>query len=117
EPFVTFAGHNDWLGHLVFSDNGKFLAYISQDNAVKLWDLTRKGEIATLRLSDWASSVNFSPDGKTLAIASHAGAVKLWSLSSFRELMTLPEQVGPNSDLGFTYGAQALLCISGEDKI
>lgn len=61
-------GHKGRVTSLAFSPDAKTIASGSEDGGVKLWDLAKEKEQATLSEGGrdfW--SVLFSPDGKTLA--------------------------------------------------
>ena len=63
-------GHRANINCVAFSPDGRFLASGSVDYSVKLWDVRRRKELATLRRHPhqvW--SISFSPDGKSLAVA------------------------------------------------
>jgi WD40 repeat protein len=63
------------------------LAYVSQDNTVKLWSVESQEEVITLQGHDnTVFSIAFSPDGKYLASGSKGKAVKLWSMENFQEI-------------------------------
>ncbi|MBD2309765.1 AAA family ATPase [Chroococcidiopsis sp. FACHB-1243] len=67
---------------VVFSQDGKTIAFASADNTVKLWDVAT-GKVTTLSgHSAEVRSVVFSPDGKTIASASADNTVKLWDVAT-----------------------------------
>jgi WD40 repeat protein len=54
-------------------------------NRIKLWNLTIRQEVATLKgHQQWVSFVTFSPDGSTLATAGHK-TVQLRRAATFAE--------------------------------
>ncbi|MEI1376896.1 WD40 repeat domain-containing protein, partial [Nostoc sp.] len=82
KEITTLTGHSSWVNSVVFSPDGKTLAFASRDNTIKLWNLHTGKEITTLTgHSSWVNSVVFSPDGKTLASASTDKTIKLWNLN------------------------------------
>ena len=68
---------------VAFSPDGNLIASGGDDNAVILWDVSRRSDIRTLiGHDDWVRSVAFSPDGRLLASVAMDGSLKLWDVSS-----------------------------------
>jgi len=64
---------------VTFSPDGKLLAAPGNDNAIRVWDVGGRKELARLRgHRRTVSSVAFSPDGSRLASASTDGTVRIW---------------------------------------
>jgi WD40 repeat protein len=73
------SGHSGATNDLVYSPDGSTLASSSTDGTIKLWNLTTKQEVATLKSHDASvEELAFSPDGNILASASGDGTVRLW---------------------------------------
>jgi WD40 repeat protein len=72
-------GHDHAIGMLAYSPNGRWLASGGADNLARIWDLTKRTEIAALKHRSKLSDVAFSPDGRLLATSARS-SVKLWSL-------------------------------------
>jgi WD40 repeat protein len=65
---------------ITFSPDGRILAYVTDENNIKLLDV-ESGEINTLSEHKYrVSAISFSPDGKKLASASYDRKVKLWDI-------------------------------------
>ena len=80
---VTFSGHTDKVGCLVFSSDGRLLVSGSGDKAVKLWDMQTGGVVKTFSgHTDGIWSVAISADFATIASASGSisGSIYLWSI-------------------------------------
>ena len=97
---VIDSGHTGWVRGLAFSADGHTLASCSDDNSVKLWDVTSGHELKTfLGHRTLVNGVAFSPDSKTLAsVSGHdprlrpapsSGTLKVWDAKSGRELRTV----------------------------
>jgi WD40 repeat protein len=75
---------------LAFSFDGKYLATGSQDNAVRVFDLSTEQEVMSWKgLHGWIYSVAFAPDGRSVAIADHGFAVRLGDLTGAVKVPTV----------------------------
>ena len=84
---ATLEGHTDRVLSVSFSLDGT-LASGSWDNAVKLWDVATRQNIATLWHTRRVKSVSFSPDGATLASGGN-DEIKLWDVATRQNIATL----------------------------
>ncbi len=93
--------HTGWIGELVFSRDGRWLASAAGDHSIRLWDASNWTEVTVFRgHADEVHTVAFSPDGQFLASGSKDGAILLWDVGA-RQFTgghrTLPEALHSDS--------------------
>jgi len=87
EPVVQ-QGHNSWVASVVYSPDGRFIASVSWDSTIKIWDADTGKLIRTLKGHSWfVNSVAYSPDGRF--IASGGWAIKIWNARTGKLIATL----------------------------
>jgi WD40 repeat protein len=69
-------------------------------SAIKLWDVERAEELATLKASS-VTSASFSPDGKFLLIADPALGARVWDIGAGR-MRTIGQAASPSQARGLT---------------
>ena len=74
-----------------FSPDGTWIATVSGDQAVKVWDATTGQELWTFHAPDGLTGVAFSPDGSQLAVGSRDGTARIYLLK-IEDLMALAKQ-------------------------
>ncbi len=87
---LTLTGHSGEVNAVATSPDGQKIASGSDDQSIKIWNLSRGQELRTLTgHSNWVYSVAISPDGETLVSGSKDNTIKVWSLNTGRDLRTL----------------------------
>ncbi len=78
DPLVT----SGLVGAVAYSPDGRTLVTASNDNIVRLWDITARTPLFRRLKGDTnaVGAVAFTPDGRTLATAGHSWAVRLWNM-------------------------------------
>jgi len=86
----TLTGHSNSVNSVAISPDGQTFVSCSDDNTIKIWQLSTGKEIRTLKgHSDSVNSVAISPDGQTVVSGSDDKTIKIWQLSTGQELRTL----------------------------
>lgn len=107
-------GHTSGVHTVAFSPDGRSLVSGSDDNTIKLWDVSNGREIRTLKgHGEVVRSVAFSPDSHSVATGNSDGTLKLWDVVSGRELRTLSGHSEAVRSVAFSPDGRSL--ISGSD--
>lgn len=92
ELLNTLTGHSDKVYTLVFSGDSLYLASVSQDNLVKVWDVVNGGEVFSFEIREVGmNDIALSPDGHLLASSEN-----IWDVESKQIIHELdPGVFGP----------------------
>jgi len=112
EAHVAGSYRTPGINSLAFTADGKILATAGLDGTVKLWDVTARKELRTLRgHSNRVLSIAISPDSKTLASASEDRSLRIWEIASGRQQSIL---FGHSSGIeAVTFDADGKTLVSG----
>jgi WD40 repeat protein len=89
ETVGELVGHQAWIQDLAIGP-GDLVASASGDGTARIWDLSTREELLTVRgHTGSVQSVAFSPDGRLLATAGDDGTARLWDVQTGSELLVL----------------------------
>jgi WD40 repeat protein len=77
--------HQNLVGAVAVSPDGRIVATASDDMSVRIWDPTSSQEPVVLKRHDLVSAIAFSPDGRFVATASFDGTARVWDTTSQQE--------------------------------
>jgi tetratricopeptide (TPR) repeat protein len=103
---------------MAFSSDGQTVAFGSNKNTIKLWNINTGQEIKTLTgHSDEVKAVAFSPDGKLLVSGDRDHIIKLWDVSTGQELGNLIGHSDRIESVAFSPDGKTLASGSGDGYI
>ena len=104
EDFGGFSGNVPHKSSLSFSPDGKMLASAYWDGKVRVWDVSTRKLISTIK-GYWRSAL-FSPDGKILS----TGDI-LWDTDSFKQISSLGKR--NSGGRAFTFSLDGTVLVTG----
>ncbi|MBM3882555.1 MAG: hypothetical protein FJ387_23000 [Verrucomicrobia bacterium] len=103
-------GHAGWIVGLAFAPDGQLLASASNDQTLRLWDVSRGAEVKRFRgHQNEVYAVAWTPDGRQLFSGSKDGSVRSWNPAADLEdaaQIVLPARL---RDLDFIPGTNRLV--------
>ena len=88
----TLRGHSQVISRIAWSPDGQMLASPSDDGTIRIWDVTARECLQTLKHDDGAvRCVAFDREGRTLASGGVGGTVYVRDISKGRTLCTLEQ--------------------------
>ncbi len=109
-----FQAHEDSITHIAFNPQNNKLLTASDDNSVKLWDLSGQ-ELAVFKGHKAAVvSAVFDPTGKLVLTASDDNTAKLWDLTG-KELASLDKHFGWVKSAVFNPTGDKILTASSDE--
>lgn len=118
----TLKGHTSMVQAIAISPDGQLIASGSNDNNIKLWQLTTGKLLRNLNRwfsghSSMVDSLAFSPDGKLLASGSWDDTIKLWQVNTGKQISTFTGHSNWVNSVAFSPEGQMLASGSADNTI
>jgi hypothetical protein len=114
QPTAKFTGHTGPIAALATSPNGKFLASVSADKTLRLWDIADGRLISTFE-DGAGASVAFAPKGGLIATGGKDGVTRIRSLATGSVVQEL-NQVGAVNAVAFSADAKMIVTGGSDGK-
>jgi WD40 repeat protein/serine/threonine protein kinase len=103
---------------LAFSPDGRWLATLTEEKEIKVWDAATGQEVAALRgHKRGLLRLAFSPDGRRLASTSEDTKVKVWDTTTWREVLTFAKHTQSVHGVAFSPDSRLLASAGQDDKV
>jgi WD40 repeat protein/DNA-directed RNA polymerase subunit RPC12/RpoP len=121
----TLTSHVAAVRSVAISPDGETLASASDDNTIKIWQLSKGNLVNTLtspsglfkREGTWFTDIAFSPDGQTLASACLDKNIKIWDWRGSRVIRTQKAHGDSVYAIAFSPDGQTLVSGSRDNAI
>ena len=112
---ATFKGHTAAVTSLAFSGSGYHMATASADGTVRVWDLRKLEELASIAAEAAVGGVAFDSTGAYLAVA--ARDVRVFAADdSWQPVVALDDATDSLAGVAFTAGAAGVVT-AGKDRV
>ncbi len=112
ERVLTLSGHATTIFDFAFSPNGKYLATVSGDRTMRVWDLNKGEQIwSVVAHANDARGVAFSPDGRMIATTGVGGRLSIWWWEQKVRVADFQLQDWPVDKIAYTPDGMKLLVL------
>jgi WD40 repeat protein len=110
--------HTNAIMDTVYSPDGRFIATVSLDKRLVIWDAAQCQATTTIELETVVSYLVYSPDGNFLASGDANGVIRIWDTHTGELARTLKGQLGVITSLDYSPDGKMLISTSyGSDKV
>ena len=114
---LKLKGHDANLHEAAYSHDGQYIATVSCDRSLKLWDADLGVLLnSTEAHTGEATSVSFSSDGSTIATSGRDASIRLWRAESLHPLLEI-EAKDSVEQVQFASGDRQLIARLNNDEI
>ena len=106
---LSLPGFTTPVTGLAFSPDGKVLASGSDDQKIKIWDLSSGQEVHELSPVGLHMHLAFSPDGSLLIAGAGNGMITIWDTSTWSQITALTASSGTLVGVAFTPDGKFIL--------
>jgi WD40 repeat protein len=99
---LSLSGFTKAVTGLAFSHDSKVLATGSDDQKIRIWDLSSGNEVHELSPVGLHMHLAFSPDGSLLIAGAGNGMITIWDTSTWTQVTTLTASSGALVGVAFT---------------
>ncbi len=118
EPGLQLSGHSSTLSDCAFHPSGDYIATVSHDRRLKLWNAHSGEELfSVIAHRDKIKTVAFSPDGDRLVTAGNDSIVKIWDRQSGQPLFDFGTESTGIRIVMFTPDGERLVCLLADGTI
>ncbi len=115
---LTFRGHNDRVGGVAFSPDGRQLASASLDGNVKLWNVDISQEYRVFPRADTTVlGARFSPDDRRLIDVAENGTIRIWDVKTGKLLQQQTASLDRPRSIAFRSDGQLLAAFGSHGTI
>lgn len=115
---TTLDAGQGWVWDVAAAPDGDTFASAGADGTVKLWSLSGRRVVATLKGHRAAvSRIRFSPDGSALASASRDGTLRVWDVASGQLRYVLDGHSDWVTDLAYSASGDLLATVGGDGRL
>ncbi|HVJ85991.1 MAG TPA: protein kinase [Caulifigura sp.] len=112
ERVLTLSGHATTIFDFAFSPNGKYVATVSGDRTMRVWDLDNGDQVwSVVAHANEARGVDFSPDGRMIATTGVGGRLSIWWWEQKVRVADFQLQEWPVDKIAYTPDGMRLLVL------
>ncbi|MBX0331277.1 AAA-like domain-containing protein [Oscillochloris sp. ZM17-4] len=112
-----FVGHEADIDAIAFNNDGTLIATASEDETVRLWNVSTGAEEKRLDLSSVVTAIAFSANDELMLTGGSDGMIRIWEISTWREIRRF---TGHNDSIRvamFTGDSRYVISIARDDTL